>query len=374
MAKTRSGIGSIRKLPSGRYQVRYVDPHGMRRTGGTFQTKQLADAEKSRIVHAIESGTWEQRHAIESGDLDPKTLTLNELAEHWYNVHVTRKGMPLRPGVINEYRRYLNNVLTPLQEKTIRSITSQQVEKWYAPEHKRAANQATKAYKHLKQLLEYAVKRKLITSNPCDIDGASSYTPTTKLLVPTTQQVDLMLEVSPEPFRTMVALAVYGGLRKGEIYALTRSDIKIVKSPDGNRLFVDINKSIQWDGNTELVGEPKSLSGVRVIELPPAAIDILTTHLTTVGINPDAALFPRKAGSPLHWGKYQINPLWRHTRDVAGFKGRFHDLRAYHLTQFGLTGATPTEIMDRGGHSDYKTAQRYQRATGREADLIKRLA
>lgn len=373
MAKTRSGIGSIRKLQSGRYQVRYVDPNGIRRSGGTFQTKQLADTEKSRIVHAIENGTWQQRQAIESGDIDPKTLTLGQLAEHWYNVHVTRKGQPLRPGVLNEYRRYVENVLTPLRDKPVRSITSEQVEKWYAPEHKRAANQATKAYKHLNQLMTYAVKRKFVTANPCDIDGASSYTPTQKLQVPTVKEVEIMLEVAPEPFRTMIALAVYGGLRKGEIYALTRSDIKTVKSAEGVRLFVDVNKAIQWDANAEIVGDPKSSSGIRVIEMPAASIEIITAHLKTVGINPDAALFPRKPGSDLHWGKYQINPLWRHVRAASGFSGRFHDLRAYHLTQFGLTGATPTEIMDRGGHSDYKTALRYQRATGRESELIKQL-
>lgn len=371
---TKRGIGSIRKLPSGKYQLRFTDPNGVRRTAETtYTTKAQAEHALLDIRRTIENGTYEARQAVQAGDIDPKTVTLAELGEYWRSLRVTRRGQSLRPSTLNEYARLMNNVLTPLKDKPVRTITLAQVEKWWSVERRKAPNQASKAYKHLNTLMKYAIKRRWISNNPCDIEGASSYTPDKQPEVPTAEQVGIMLEVSPEPFRTMVALAVAGGLRKGEIYALTRGDIETVRDGDETRVFVNVDKAVSWDGTNEIVGLTKSEGSVRVVQLPEWANEIITKHLTTIAINPEAILFPRKAGSSLHWGKYQINPLWRSVREQAGYTGRFHSLRAFHLTQYGLTGATNAEIQARGGHRDYATAARYQRATGRENELLKQI-
>ena len=81
---TKRGLGSIRKLPSGKYQVRFTDPNGDRRTARTtFATKSAAEFELTRIRGAIESGTWLVDETPQAGDLDPRTITLRELARHW---------------------------------------------------------------------------------------------------------------------------------------------------------------------------------------------------------------------------------------------------------------------------------------------------
>lgn len=371
---TKRGIGSIRKLPSGRYQLRYTDPNGFRRTGETtYGTKALAEHALLDVRRTIENGTYEARQAVQAGDLDPRTLTLEELATYWRGVRLNRRGQSLRPSTLTEYERLIVSVLTPLKGKPVRSITAGQVEKWWAPEQKKAPNQASKAYKHLNTLMKYALKRNWVTNNPCDIEGASSFTPARQPEVPTAGQVAKMLEVAPEPFRTMVALAVSAGLRKGELLALTRADVETAKADGETHLFINVDKALTWDGTAEVVGQTKSEGSVRVIELPEWANDYVTKHLTTIAINPEALLFPRKAGSSMHWGKYQINPVWRTVRAQAGFQGRFHSLRAFHLTQYGLTGATAAELMARGGHRDLTTAQRYQRTTGRETQLLKKI-
>jgi hypothetical protein len=57
---SKRGLGSIRKLPSGRYQVRYTDPNGVRRTARTtFKAKSQAEFELTKIRGAVESGTWQ---------------------------------------------------------------------------------------------------------------------------------------------------------------------------------------------------------------------------------------------------------------------------------------------------------------------------
>jgi hypothetical protein len=106
--------------------------------------------------------------------------------------------------------------------------------------------------------------------------------------------------------------------------------------------------------------------------MPLETTEDILKHLKSISISPEALLFPRKSGSEDHWGEYQIKPLWEKARAIAGFKGRFHSLRAYASTEFAKLNPTDRELMERFGHRNIITAQKYQRTTGREADLLRR--
>ncbi len=52
-------FGSIRKLPSGRYQIRYPGPDGRLRTGAdTCENKTAADRALSLIEAQLTTGEW----------------------------------------------------------------------------------------------------------------------------------------------------------------------------------------------------------------------------------------------------------------------------------------------------------------------------
>ncbi len=368
----RRGIGSVEKLPSGRYRVRVTDPQGRRVSGGTFTTRQLADLELSRITFAIESGTYAKQAATKIGDLDSKTATLRELAEHWRETRL-RQGQPLAATTLQEYERLISNVLAPFADMPVRSITAGQVDKWWKPEHRRAPNQASKAYKHLKTLMDYALKRRWITESPCVIEGATSYRPASRPEMPTREQVEIMVRESPEPFNVVVSLAAWGGLRKGEIFALKRKDVVFAKTETETRVLVRVERAVTWVDRAAFEKTPKTEGSIRTVTLPPGLVPVLKAHLKSVAAYPDALLFERRPGSGEHWLEYQMNPLWRDVRAAAGFEGRFHSLRAFAGTMFAQTGATTFETMDRLGHRNIKTAMAYQRATGREWELVKGL-
>ena len=75
--RVERGLGSIRKLPSGKYQVRFTDPNGNRRNARTtFATKAAAEFELTRIRGAVESGTW---HVDDSPDVPRLRIGLREL-------------------------------------------------------------------------------------------------------------------------------------------------------------------------------------------------------------------------------------------------------------------------------------------------------
>lgn len=369
----KRGLGSIRKLPSGRYQVRYTDPNGVRRTARTtFKAKSQAEFELTRIRGAVEAGTWHVDETPQAGDLDPKTITLTQLASHWRSQQVNAKGQALSPNTLREYERLINKTLGKLASKPVRSISRQQIEAWRAPEIKRAPNQTSKAYKHLKTLMTWAHKRHWIASNPCDIERASAYTPS-EPEAPDTKQVQIMLDNSPPPFDTVIALAAFGGLRKGEILELRRKDIETVKDGAETWIRVSVSRGVIWDQGKAIVRKPKTEAGIRSVLLPLAVSNLVIGHLKQVRLDPEALLFPRTEIGNEHMGEYQINPNWRKVRALAGFTGRFHSLRTFAATEFAKLNPTNQELMERFGHRDIKTAMRYQRTTGRDAELLRRL-
>jgi integrase len=371
---SRRGVGSIRKLPSGKYQVRFTDPFGIRRTARTtFQTKSLAEFELTRIRGAIENGTWHIDETPQAGDLDPRTIKLKELAAHWRAQQVSSKGFPLSPNTLSEYQRLIERVLIDFADKPIRSITRQQIEKWRAPELKRAPNQTVKAYKHLKTLMTWAHKRNWISFNPCDIERGSAYTPS-EPPAPTKDQVRIMVEGTEGAFQAILALAAFGGLRKGEILELRRKDLDIIQEQGERWVRVSVGRGVIWNNGIPIVRKPKTDAGIRSLLLPLGASELLIKYLTQVPIDPEALLFARSSGPNEHYGEWDINPKWRKAKALSGYKGRFHSLRTYAATEFAKANPTSRELMDRFGHRDIKTAMRYQRVTGRESELLRKLA
>jgi len=368
--KSRRGIANIRHLPSGRYQLRYTDPYGERRTGGTFATKVEADKEVARITRAIESGTWSPGATVTPEGVPTNKLTLGDLGQIWRDGRVSSRGLSLSPNTLKEYERLISSTLAPFADRPVKSITSTQVEAWFKTEHRRAPNQASKAYKHLNQLCTYAIRQGYLTLNPCRIEGASNYAPASVPDVPTLAQVRVMLETSTYPWHAFFTLAAWGGFRKGELLELRRKDLDAVESEGVNLWSVSVRRAVIWDGATAIVREPKTPGSIRTVLLPKSASEALDSHLAALGDGEEQLLFPNQRNPLKHQGEYELRGAWHRAQNESGFTGRFHSLRAFAATQFGLQGATAIELMERLGHRNIKTAMRYQRSTGRESQLL----
>lgn len=374
MAKTPGAraYGNIRKLPSGKFQIRYVDPYGINRTGRvTFSSKLLATKELENIRLAIEKGTWSADYITQEGEQNLKVMTLAELAERW-RAQATKGGRPLAPKTLAHYESYIASALKDLSDKPLPDLTTLAIEKWRNQELKRGKYAyTTKVFKHLKQLLAWAVKRRWITSNPCDlIEGATSYRPNEQL-TPTLEQVRLMLENAETPeFKLQLALIAIAGLRPEEIYELRRKDIKRTKNLAGEQVTqITISRAVTWVNGQAIVTTPKSAKGYRTLIINQDLAELVQAHLLKLELNPEALLFHSGADPLAHKRAASYRNAWDRLRALTGYQGAFYTLRRFHLTEWKLAGATEAELLARGGHANIAIAMSYQATTGREAEL-----
>lgn len=368
--KRREDWGSIRKLPSGRFQASYA--HDEDGTGTsqrflapvTFTTKTDARAWLSGMRADIERGKWKNPHRA-----SPERF--GTYATTWISQRVSKKGRPLAPKTSAEYQRYLRVGLAPFNDTMITKITSAEVRRWHAERLDHGATQAGNEARLLRAILNTAVEDQIIDRNPVAAQLTRTQTGE-EHRQPTLDELTVIVDVIAPFYRLAVLLAAYGGLRLSEWRALRRRDIVI----EGNRVSVNVERQAQRiSGHGWVVGKPKSKEGVRVAFLPTGLTPQVREHLEEyVAAFPDSLVFP-PPGTAEFLDNSRFNKAWDAARDVAGVRGlvRGHDLRGFAGTMHQQQGASIRETMAFLGHSTTVAAMAYQATTGRDAELADRM-
>jgi integrase len=364
------GKGNFRKLPSGKYQVRYTDPDGKTRSLGTFLTKQSGNEALRRTLGEIDKGVWELSQESNKALIDGKTLTLAEVAERYRKLG-TRGGNPLSPRTLAEYEGYIRRDLARFADKPMRSLRADQIEDWWIElGDKGTLSLRQKAYSHLKSLTKFALKKGWIPKDPCDIRGGTQAPSVKNPIIPTREQAELIVELAPDNLKALFLLASWGGFRKGELLELRRKDIRF--DEDSGLYLVNASRGVIWlPGGQVEIRLPKYESG-RGNWLPEFCNDAIRKHLHSVSLDPEALLFT-EPGTNNHYPNHKLNRTWEKIRKASGYSGSLHTLRSFAGTQYALANATTREIMDYLGHSNINTAMRYQKNPGRQVALARKL-
>jgi integrase len=344
-------FGNIRKLPSGRYQVRYPGPDGRIRTAPeTYARKQ--DAERHLVL--IETQMMRQ----EWTDPARAKVTIEAYAVRWI-----AERPNLRPGTVELYTWLLGKHVTPyLGGVQLGRLDTQMVREWRAKliANGVSATMAAKAYRLLRAVLMTAVNEdRLLSANPCRIKGADAENPAERPIL-TARQVFELADVMPDRFRAFVLLATFANLRWGEITALQRVDIDTVAAT------VRVRQQYTERRGTGLVlGPPKSRAGVRTVSYPSAISGAVVGHLAEfVGPEPAALVFTGPTGAPIWRGNFNKLVSWREAVTKIGAAGlHLHDLRHTGNTLAAQTGASLRDLMARMGHDSTAAAIIYQHAT-----------
>ncbi len=352
----RPSFGSIRKLASGRFQVRYTDPDGAKQPAPTtFESKGAAEAWLAALRTDMDRGAYKPAPA-------PAPLTFGEYAEGWLAHRV------LKPRTRDTYRRLLDrNLLPTFGALRVKAITPDAVVRWHTTMGSGTPTLRSQAYGLLRTILGSAVQDQVIASNPAHIRGAGNVKRAHKVKPATLAELEAITEAMPERHKLMVTLAAWCALRFGELTELRRTDIDLTHG------VVKVRRGVVRTSDGYVVGSPKSDAGVRDVAIPKAILPLVREHLAdNITGGRDGLLFPAADGMShlapsAFYGKEATGTKagwgWYHARAVAGRPDlRFHDLRHTGAVLAAQTGATLAELMGRLGHSTPGAAMRYQHA------------
>jgi integrase len=174
--------------------------------------------------------------------------------------------------------------------------------------------------------------------------------------VATPEQIAALTAAIAPRYRAAVVLAAWGGLRRGELLALHRSDVNL----EADTVTVRRTRTELLSSKQKFESPPKTDAGYRTVAVPPHILPLLQEHLDRHA-GPER-VFIGADGSPMRGDA--LRQAFERARRKVGMEGfRFHDLRHTGQTLAAAAGASLADLMKRLGHSSTVAAKRYLHAT-----------
>jgi integrase len=349
---TRGGrrhFGSVRKLPSGRWQASYWHEGTRHVAPATLPTKGDALAFLAEMETELARGSW----------IDPSggQLTFGELADRWLRSNPAKRSSSwARDDAI--LRNHLRPVLGEVPIASVSKANVQQlVNEWTA---RAAPRTVRRQYEVIRAVFAYAVANDLLQRSPCRaVRLPAPERGRRRVLTPA--HVASIAAATPEPYRAMVWIGAVLGLRWGEVAGLQMGSVDVRQG------VVTVLGQLGRDG---ALGPPKSDAGRRSLSMPEALAELIEQHVAgrAIGDDPESLLFVSPEGAPLDYTNWRRR-VWLPAVAAAGIpEVGFHDLRRAAATALVVERVDLKTAQTRLGHSDPRlTLAIYAQATT-EAD------
>lgn len=366
MTRAKRDFGTIRKRANGRWQAYYMGPdQAFHRAPSTFDAKVDAEAWLASERRLMQNDEWSPTKSRRA-KVVRSTEMFGPYAEAWL------EQRELKPRTRALYRRLLDRFILPaFGDVSLRDITPQVVRTWHSGLDSSRPTQRAHTYSLLRSILSTAVTDEILASNPCRVRGAGSAKRVRSIEPATLGELEVLLEKIPAPYRALVLIGAWCGLRFGEVSELRRKDV------DLKAKTIHVKRGVVRVGKEVTVGKPKNIAGVRDIAVPPHLLPILEQHLKEhVALGREALLFPSVKDPDVQVHTNTLRRHWLKARLAAGRPDlRVHDLRHTGAVLAAQSGATLAELMARIGHSTPQMALRYQHvARGRDAEIAARMS
>jgi integrase len=364
-AMQKRRFGHIRQLPSGRWQASYTGLDGQRyRAPHTFSTKKAAEKWVRYEEALIETNQWmEERAKI--------TPLFGEYCTEFIETQTTRTGELLKPTTKQLYRTLLRVHLEPFHDIPLHEIDAPRIREWWATaiaDGKRTSR--SRAYKLLSATMRRAVSDRLIPYTPCTIEGAHTAETGKKLVVPSAEEVQRIIQNMNPRYKTFTVFLANSGLRFGEAAALERSDLTMDALRGQPAWKVSVTKTAALVNGTITTQAPKSKASVRTIKLRPEMTVELAQHMRAQADRNTTLLFPNASDGYIRNDVYTNS--FRRALKKAGVDPRVtpHSLRHFAGSEYGRTGANVAELSTYLGDKSKSAVLRYLHTTDRGDDLL----
>lgn len=333
MSKKRShGEGTLYHDESNDRWVAQISlPNGKRRTKTNKNKKPLLNwltEQRSKI----RKGTYVTDDKIRLGDFLDRYI--EDVAKH-----------SLRPRTLESHSGYVRNHIKPeLGHIRLINLRPDHVQAFYTKKLNEGLAKRTVQYMHaiLHKALDQAMRWGMVARNVTDlVDVPQPKKKPPKIWNP--DQVNTFLKaVENHQYYPIYVLAIYTGMRQGELLGIHKEDVDLEKG------ILHVRWQVQPIRGKGLTVTPvKTDKSKRPITIPDTALEVLKKHLESVE---EGLIFTTSTGNPI-----SARNLYRHYKKVIKKTGlpdiRFHDLRHTHATLLLQAGVNPKVVQERLGHS-----------------------
>lgn len=267
----------------------------------------------------------------------------------------------LEPSTVSGYRCSLKHVCEGLGGIPLAGLRPHEVQAWEAELTARGLSSSTvgKAHRILKQVMKHAVESGDLPRNPLStVKPPRRKAPSPNYLDKAGR--DRLLGLLAEmrgPLATAATIALYTGMRRGEVCALRWADV------DMGRGEIRVCRSVGVGAGGAYLKEAKTAAGKRCIPMPQAlktALMALQGHSYVIG--GDTFYNPTRLGR--QWASFA------ESFGIMGTEGRvctFHDLRHTYATVAIASGADVRSVAAILGHADASVTLNVYAAADAEA-------
>jgi site-specific recombinase XerD len=336
-----------------RFLAQYRDPEGRIRSAGTHSSRRAAERAGNREEQQVHAGSWFDRSL--------GAIPFQQYVEkHWL------PSKHIEATTLAAYMSNLNKHFIPFfGKKPMYQITSSLVQDWVtqASADGLSATSIHKYHTMLHSIFKRAVRDQLIVTNPCEhTELPKVVTKRSRTLTP--DEFDVLITAVPDRYRLMVETAIETGMRWGELIALKPRHVDFLRrTVTVEDTIVEVSRKHSPTGERYVAKPYPKDNEPRTFAVRQAWLDAVADHIKLQGLGRDDLLFATSAGTPISRNTFRTR-VWQPAVMASGvsFHVRMHDLRHAHASWLLAGGADLKTVMDRLGHAQIQTTQKYLHA------------
>lgn len=253
----------------------------------------------------------------------------------------------------NEYRNTLAPARTAWQSRNTRSLTKEDVEELIASRtafgvHPR---QVIKLRTRLSQVMNAAIDWGYLATSPCAGRIRSlPRMPDSSFRPLLDDEVQAVIEATPDWWRPAVMTCLASGLRQGELFGLQVNDVDLEAST------ITVRGQLQ-DGQIQ---RTKTSAGMRTVPIPEIVASVLREHIARLPDMDVPLLFPTQRGCPVSKSNW-CRRVWRPTVVASGVRTdlKMHDLRKQFASVMVRQGRSVAYLQSVMGHRSPTTTLKW---------------
>jgi len=308
----------VRKLASGRYQLRYYDREGERHTGGSFATRSAAFAHYRDVVEPQQRG--------ETPSLPDLTLA------EFVDLYLDRHAAVARGTTIDTLRARLRPAIRAYGDERLSALESMSgdLADWRKTLPERSRYGIVSA---LRQTLAAAVRWHYISENPAKAAGKNPQPPPRAVRPYSLAELDAITDELTARYEPLPDFVAATGLRPEEWMALERKHV------DRRAKVVNVVQTVSDSEIVELGKTTRSRRQVPLSRRASAALDRLPARLDTL------LLLPSPEGGVLDLHNFRRRE-WNPAITASGVAkpARIYDLRSTFASNALAAGVTVFEL------------------------------